>query len=196
MPVNLYSHALLTKYYQVNKMDDELQAIVARSIAISPPIYFQLINQPFYTVAMNEMIKTSLHTAIKNGVYVTEAYKALSRLALQEEDRQGAIDYFLKARPVAGYQDNSGYSLQLGRLYLQAGQVAEAQVSFLDALRTTGLEKRLDEIWAEYKRAKQYKPFLDFCKSAEGEKSSPSSLRSCEPNVSSRWNAMNWHCPT
>jgi tetratricopeptide (TPR) repeat protein len=171
MPVNLHSLSLLTKYYHVNKLDDELQAIVARSITTFPPFYSQLINQPFYTVGMNEMITTSLHTAIKNGVYVTEAYKALSRLALQEEDNQGAIDYFLKARPVAGYQDNSGYSLQLGRLYLLTGQVAEAEGSFLDALKTTGLEKRLDEIWAQYKMAKQYKPFLDFCKSAEGEKS-------------------------
>ena len=137
---------------------------------LHPRSAYQLINPPFYTVAMNEMIKSSLLSAVENGVYAADAYKALSRLALLEEDSQVAVNYFLKAKPVANYLDNSEYFLQLGRLYLMSGKTAEAEEAFLDSLNTTKLAKRMDEIWVQYKKEKQYKPFLDFCKSAEKEK--------------------------
>ncbi|MFC1830821.1 tetratricopeptide repeat protein [Thermodesulfobacteriota bacterium] len=167
MPANLYTHELITKYYYSNKINDKLQAIIYKSLSIYPPLYYQLVNQPFYTLAMNEMIKTSLFKAIDNVAYETEAYKALSDIAILEEDYQTALDYFIKTKPVSKYQDQSSYNLDLGRRYLLAGQLDEAEESFLETIRVNSQEKIFDKIWNHYQKNKRFKEFLSFCKKAK-----------------------------
>lgn len=164
MPVNLYTHSLLTRYYSSRKMTTELNELVGRSIALYPQFYYQLKQQPFYSLAMNEMLKNSLQTAIDSGVYVEPAYGVLSALALQEEDYPGAIGYFLKTRKVTPYKDNTGYDLRLGELYLKAGRYAEAEQSFVDSLKTVDREGRLENIWNIYRSREAFTEFLAFCK--------------------------------
>jgi tetratricopeptide (TPR) repeat protein len=167
MPVNMYSLALLTKYYLSKNMTAEVHATVGRSISLYPPLYYQLIRQPFYSMAMNEMLKKSLFTAIENGVYVEQAYKVLSNLAVKEEDYPAAIVYFQKSKLFRPYGDNSGYDLQLGNLYLQTDQFAEAESSFLESLQTTDKESRLNEIWNSYNAKKRYSEFMQLCKGVD-----------------------------
>ncbi len=172
MPTNIYTHTLLTRYYLSRNMTKELNHIIGQSISISPPLYFQLKRQTFYSMAMNEMLKASLQSAVEKGIYLKSALKALADLALQEEDYSAAISYFLQTRPISPYQDNSGYYLQLGGLYLRAEQFAEAAESFAIALKTTGRDGRLGEIWRKYSSLKLFREFLSFCKSIKTEKSS------------------------
>ncbi len=170
MPVNLYSHALLTKYYLSKNMTAEVHAIVGRSISLYPPLYYQLIRQPFYSMTMHEMLKKSLFSAIENGVYVEGAYKVLSDLAVKEEDYPAAIGFFQKSKLFRPYRDNSGYDLQLGNLYLQTDQFTEAQNAFLESLQTSDKEGRLNAIWNSYNGRKRYNEFMLFCKGISDER--------------------------
>lgn len=167
MPVNLYTHSLLTRYYYSRKMTAELNELVGKSIALYPQLYYQLKQQPFYSLAMNEMLKNSLRTAIDGGVYVESAYRVLSDLALQEEDYQGAVGYFLKTRTVIPYKDNTGYDLRLGELYIKTGRYAEAEQSFVDSLKTADREGRLESIWNIYRSREAFTEFLNFSKKVD-----------------------------
>lgn len=164
MPVNLYTHSLLTSYYYSREMTAELNELVGRSISLYPHFYYQLKQQPFYSLTMNEMLKNSLQTAIEGEVYAEEAYRVLSDLALQEEDYQGAIGYFLRTRTVIPYKDNTGYDLRLGELYIKAGRYPEAEQSFVDSLKTADREGRLERIWNIYRNREAFNEFLVFCK--------------------------------
>jgi tetratricopeptide (TPR) repeat protein len=144
-------------------MTSELNNIIGRSINLYPQLYNQLKQQPFYSMAMNGMLKKSLQTAVENGVYVNSAYNALAELALQEEDYHAAIRYFVQTRPTVPYRDNSRYDLQLGGMYLRAEQFPEAEDSFLETLKTEDRERRLNEIWSQYKNRKKFSEFLSFC---------------------------------
>ncbi len=164
MPVNLYTFTLLAQYYLSKQMTAELYEAVGSSIRLYPPLYYQLRDQPFYSLAMNEMLKKSLLAAIENGVYVESAYRVLSDLALQEEDYRGAVDYYRKTRTVTPYKDNSGHDLRLGALYLRAGQFDAAEQSFVESMNSPDRERRLQEIWKLYKNSRAFNEFLIFCK--------------------------------
>lgn len=167
MPVNLYTHELFTRYYLSRKMTAELHGLVTQTIGIYPPIYYQLIRQQFYSLAMNEMLKKALLEAIDSGIYVEEAYAVLADIASKEGDYSGAIDYFIKSKKIKPYKDNSAFDLQLGRLYLQAGRFAEASESFLLALQTPERESRFDTIWSSYRKDKLFNEFLALCEGIE-----------------------------
>lgn len=168
MPANIYSHTLLTEYFISRKMDDELIDIVSRFVRIYPQLYNQLKRRPVYSESMDEMLKSSLQGAVDDGVYVRQAMEALADLALKEEDYERAISYIIQARPEKLYRDTSSYDLRLGRLYTQAGNYAEAEHSFLAALKTLDKEQRLNAIWHHYKSKKLFAEFLGFCKKVDG----------------------------
>lgn len=167
MPVNLYTQALLTKYYYANNMTDELNSIIGESVAIYPPLYFQLRQQPFYSTELDAMLKKSLNAAIARDVFPDNAYLALADLAQREENYQEAISYLLLARPVTPYRDNSAFDLKLADAYLQAGMLTEAEKSFLASLKTPDREKRLNAIWGRYNARKNCSEFLSFSRKIE-----------------------------
>lgn len=172
MPVNIYAHSLLTKYYHSRKMTDELTGIVGQSVSLYPPLYSQLKQQPFYSMTMNEMLKKSLLKAVEDGVHVVPALKALADLARQEGDYPAAIAYTLQAKPIAPYKDHSKYYLDLGELYLKAEKISLAEHAFLSSLTTKHQEERLEAVWHKYKKKKYFNEFLNFCKSVQIERRS------------------------
>ncbi|BHH84227.1 tetratricopeptide repeat protein [Desulforhopalus sp. 52FAK] len=170
MPANLYTFSLLTKYYHRKNMTEELQEIVGESVRHYPPIYFQLLNQPFYSMAMNEMLKTSFQDAIDQDIYTNNALKGLSDIYEREGDLSKAIEFYTQAIPKPSpNKDISSYYVRLGRLYLKNGQIEEARVAFLDSLKTKERENRLRQIWSYYNREKRYPEFIQLMTDAENE---------------------------
>lgn len=170
MPVNLYTHKLLIKYYHTKKMEDRLRHVVADLIYLSPSFYFQLDRLPFDTSGMNKKIKNALLKAVANKVKSADAYKALSDVAAQEEDYKRAIEYFLQARSSFSHRNISAYYFQLGKLYLNTKQFNGAGESFLASLKTIDRDNRLRNIWLQYERNNFLQEFLNFTKRVTDEK--------------------------
>jgi len=162
MPVNIYTHELLIKYYYAREMEDDLQRAVGDLIYLSPPFYFQLKRLPFFTSSLNDIVEKSLVKSVGNGVRVADAYKALSALALQAEDSKTAVDYFVQTRSDFTLRNLSSYYFQLGKLYIYAKHFTEAEYSFIESLKVIDRENRLKEIWSQYARKKYFKEFLLF----------------------------------
>lgn len=167
MPTNLYTNTLLIKYYNSKGMEKERAQSIGYAVSLKPSLYNQLKRQTYYSLDLNEMLKESLHQALENGVYVVDALKALSDIAVLEGDYPAAINYYLQAKPVTPYKDHSRYYYQLGRLYLKAKKPGDAIEPFLESIKTKDKEKRLEEIYRSYLRHDFLYEFLGFTKEIE-----------------------------
>ncbi|MBL4901144.1 MAG: tetratricopeptide repeat protein [Desulfocapsa sp.] len=176
MPTNLYSLSLLTKYYYSRGMVEDLSSIISKSISMYPALYFQLKQQPFYNDTMNQMIHSSLFTAVENELYEEAAYRALADLALRTDNYKDAIEYYNRSMAGSPYKDTSGGYLHLGRLYLKASQWENGEQAFIKALKTGDRIKLLERIRHSYKNEKHPDKFLPFVNRIEKMYSLPESV--------------------
>jgi len=151
----LYHYALAFYLHQQNKKQ-ELFQIVKNLVHIYPTVYGKLKKEAFWTPELNQAAKKGLYQAIDEDIAPWYAYTTLSSLLAQEKDWANAISLYQKALDFQPTGNTSGSSFHLGRLYLESGQLEEAEESFLKALSTSQTrEKDLENLYRFYK-AKDY----------------------------------------
>ncbi len=171
MPVNLYVQTLLTKYYRDRNMPDKVMDSIEYSVYLSPLLYYQLRQQPFYTLSMNSGIRKALKRRIEENIGVYTCYKVLA--AIEEEERNYHEAALFHEKTLEGMPSSrrSTWYYQAGRLYLKAGMTAKAEEAFLKSLKTEKRPDRLREIYGIYEYSQRFTDFLTFCdKAGQGER--------------------------
>ncbi len=166
MPVNLYVQKLLTKYYLDRSMPDKVMDSVEFSVYLSPSLYYQLRQQPFYSLSMNSGIKKALKRRIEENIGVDECYKVLAAIEENEENYRAAAAFHEKTLEWLPPDQRSTWYYQAGRLYLKAGMAAKAEEAFLKSLKTEKRPDRLRDIYRIYEYSKRFNEFVTFCNKA------------------------------
>lgn len=170
MPTNLYAVSLFIRYFDTRKLVRQRDEMVLRSIYLSPSLFYQLRNQPFYNLELEQKLKVVLLDSVRDNVFPEQAYRALSDISRREGDLHSAIKYFKKTKPQDEYGDRSGYFLALGNLQLEAKQYQAASTSFLTGLEKGSVHerrKRMNTVYYYYHRKKEYSAFLKLCDEVE-----------------------------
>jgi len=129
----LYNSAFARYLYQHGENEKFLRVI--RTLArIYPPSYYDLKEQPFWSIAVKEAVKDGLQQAIKEDISPKNTHRIISTLLADDEEWNEAIAHYREALLHQEFNNTSGDYIHLGRLYLKNGQPEDAELSFFRAL--------------------------------------------------------------
>lgn len=169
-PAGIETHYMFLRYLRDHSMQTKMDEIAERLVRIYPLAYNSLKKEQFYSKEIEKAVQKGLHEAIEEGNFSDDAYMALSDIELEQGNIQQAVSYYSDALKDETSARSSGNYLQMGRLFLKAGELSKATDAFLIAARESAdRDLILRQLWGMYQAEKQYRPFLEFCKTAEHE---------------------------
>ena len=141
-----------TRYLYERGEAEGLLGVIVNLSRIYPPVYGQLKKEPFWSSAAERAVKQGLEKAIEEDMNSREAHLALSTLMAEDKDFAGAIFHYREALNDPRAVESSGDYLHLGGLYLESGQLDEAEDSFFKALSISdNIEGSLNRIHGAYR---------------------------------------------
>lgn len=169
-PNSIGYHYAAARYLHQQGRSQALLPVVTSLARIYPSAYNHLKKEAFWSPEVKEAVKEGLQQAIQEENEVRNTHIILSALLADEEDWDGAISHYEKATDDQDGAENPGNYSSLGRLYLQNGQLEEAEQSFLKALSMSdNREKDLERLYGVYKTggcAGQFFPFYERARTA------------------------------
>lgn len=164
-----YSFAL---YLDEQNNKDLLMQTIRNMARIYPQTYYEIKKEPFWSPEASKAFKNGLKQAIDEKISLRSAHMVMSALLSKENDWPTAINHYKTALTYQANDNNSGNYLHLGRLYLENGQLKEAEEVFLKALTVSReREKHLKHLYWVYKKMghlKEIDPFFQRIKNRLG----------------------------
>ena len=148
----LYYYALARYLHRYNKTQ-ELLKVISNLVHIYPSVYSHIKKEAFWSLEVKEAVKRGLKQAIDDEINIQNAHIAMSSLLAGESDWAGAVSHYQKSLDCQSTEIHSGNYLHLGRLYLENGQLGEAEKCFLKGISISETrEKDLESLFGIYKR--------------------------------------------
>lgn len=133
-PNSISNHYTLARYLYQRKQTEELPEVVTTLTRIYPSIYNRLKKEDFWSPAVREAAKKGIKQAIEQRTDLRNAHGIFSSILVEENDWAGAISQLQKASVHQAFFNSSSHYSHLGRLFLENGQVEEAEKAFIEAL--------------------------------------------------------------
>gem|GEM_PF-2943935 len=133
-PNSISNHYTLARYLYQQKQTEELPEVITTLTRMYPSGYNRLKKEAFWSPAVREAAKKGIEQAIEQRADLRNAHSTLSSILVEEKDWAGAISQLQKASAHQPFFNNSGHYSHLGRLFLENGQVEEAEEAFIEAL--------------------------------------------------------------
>ncbi len=152
-PNGIGYHYALARYLYQQGETEQLLPVITKMAQIYPPVYAHLKQEPFWSSDVKEALKKGLEQAMEQqGRAVENAHMAFYALLVDEEDWANAISHYQKALALRETDAQSRDYMQLGRLYLENGQLQDAQENFLTALSMSAdRERDLEALYNAYR---------------------------------------------
>jgi tetratricopeptide (TPR) repeat protein len=151
-PNSISYHYALARYLDQQGETEQLIPVVTNLARIYPPACSHLKNEAFWSQQVKGAVKSGLAQAIEKGRAPEQAHMALYALLVDEEDWAGAISHFQEALALRETGAQSSDYLQLGRLYLESGQLQDAEENFVTAIALSADRDRdLEGLYRAYK---------------------------------------------
>ncbi|HEA65716.1 MAG TPA: tetratricopeptide repeat protein [Desulfobacterales bacterium] len=152
-PNSIYYHYPLARYLNEQNNKDLLMQTIRNMARIYPQTYYKIEKEPFWSSEASKAFKSGLKQAIDEKISLRSAHMVMSILLSKENDWSTAINHYKTALTHQADENNSGNYLYLGRLYLENGQLKDAEEIFLKALtRSREKEKHLKHLYWVYKK--------------------------------------------
>ena len=152
-PNGVLIHLTFARYLHGQKKVELLLELVSNMARIYPPVYNYIKKEKFWYQDVKVAVKSGLQQAIDQGIDRRSAHISMSYLLAEEKDWQGAILHYQKALAYRKINNSSGNYLHLGRLYLENGQLEEAEKFFFKAISISQTsEKDLEALFWVYKK--------------------------------------------
>ena len=151
-------------HYLFRHDDTEALFQIVRSMArIYPEAYTFLKKEPLWSAPVKEAVQLGLLDAIKQGMLIERAHRAMSVMLADDEEWGQAIVHYQKALELNEDNISEKDYITLGRLYLQNNQAKEAEINFIKALYlSTSTEKSFADIARIYKDGTRIDDFYAF----------------------------------
>ena len=158
------------KYLNESRKLSRLPEAIQNLMGIYPPDYFRLRKESFYSEHLDPYVKQGLKTALKNDVLLRVATKALSDFHVKVGDYPQGISFYQIYLSMDASKNSSNDYLDLGRLYLEQGQVDQSYSAFRTALEKSGNKSHdLKRIYLVFKKANMHELFLSFLTHVDGQ---------------------------
>ena len=131
-PNGITYHYALARYLHRAGKQEELMAAVRALARIYPPSWRHLKKEAFWSSPIIEAFKVGLHDVINIKNSSHDARRNMSYMLAEEKEWEAAIDYYTQA--ISHANKSAGDYFYLGLLYLQKGQLQEAENNFLNGL--------------------------------------------------------------
>ncbi|MDL2121929.1 MAG: tetratricopeptide repeat protein [Deltaproteobacteria bacterium] len=153
-PNGVLIHFAFVRYLYWQKKKELLLEVVSNMARIYPPVYNFVKKEEFWSQdVIMEALKNGLQQAIDERIDRRLAHMSMSFLLAGEKDWQGAIIHYQKALAYQEINNNSNNFFHLGRLYLENGQLEEAENFFFKAVSISRTrEKDLEGLFWAYKK--------------------------------------------
>ena len=152
-----YRYAL-ARYLHRRGEQESLVSAVHTLARIYPPSCRHLKREPFWSPAIAEACKGGLREAIDGKTSLREAHRIMAYILAEEKEWEGAITHYREA--VRGVYNSAGDYMQLGLLYLQNGQLEEAEDNLLKCLNISRTrDQDLERLYGIYTRRGYYNEF-------------------------------------
>ncbi len=152
-PNGVLIHFTLARYLYWQKKKELFLEIVSNMARIYPLVYNFVKKEEFWSQDVMEAVKNGLQKAIDEGIDRRLAHMSMSSLLAGEKNWQGAILHYQKALACQEINNSSNNYLHLGRLYLENGQLEEAENFFFKATSISRTrEKDLEGLFWAYKK--------------------------------------------
>ena len=162
-PNGITSHYAMAAYLFRHGNMQALIPIVRALAGMYPPVYNYLIKEPLWSPSVKEAVKHGLVDAINNHISMVTAHKSMSSLLAEDKQWADAILHYQKALELSDNRISGKDYIQLGSLYLNNGQIEDAEVCFIKSLYvSTPIEKALQTIGRCYKNSNHIDEFYAF----------------------------------
>jgi tetratricopeptide (TPR) repeat protein len=162
-PNGIRYHYALAYYLFQKKKDQELIQAITHLVRIYPGAYRNLKREVFWSPQLNQSAKKGMQQAINEGVDPRNTQMILSSLLAEEKDWTGAITRYQKALGHKSANNTSANYFHLGRLYLNNGQLEEAEERFNKAFALSrNREKDLETLYQIYRANGYFKELHGF----------------------------------
>ena len=152
-PNSIYYHYALVRYLNEQNNKDLLMQTIRNMARIYSQIYYKIKKEPFWSSEASKAFKIGLKQAIDEKISLRSAHKVMSDLLSKENDWPRAINHYKNALTYQENANNSGNYLHLGYLYLENGQLKDAEEIFLKALTMSReKEKHLKHLYRVYEK--------------------------------------------
>jgi tetratricopeptide (TPR) repeat protein len=167
-PNGITSHYAMASYLFRHGNMEALIPIVRALAGMYPPVCSYLIKEPLWSPSVKEAVKQGLVDAINNHISMVSAHMSLSSFLAEDKEWPDAILHYQKALELEDDKISGKDYIQLGSLYLNNGQIKEAEVSFIKGLYvSTAFENTLQAIGHIYKNSNHRDEFFEFYQEVE-----------------------------
>ena len=159
-----YQYNLAFVKYLSQKEEKELLLKTVNHLAqIYPQAYGSIKKESFWSSDIKEAFKTGLKQATRKKHLSLSAHAALSSLFFEEKSFSDAIYHYQRGAIFQKKFNPIKYYTHLGKLYLQNGQLRDAEESFFNLVSNSkDIEKTMADLYNIYKKKGDTEKFIRF----------------------------------
>ena len=152
-PNSIYDHYALARYLNEQNNKALLMQTNQNMSRIYPPTYYKIKKEPYWSSEASKAFQKGLNQAIEEKISLRNTHMVMSALLAGDKNWPAAINHY-KAALIRQPDDNgAGNYLHLGRLYLENGQMKEAEEIFLKGITMSrNREDDLEDLYWRYKK--------------------------------------------
>ena len=163
-PAGITIHYEILKYMAIHKITQGFDEKLKETVSIYPQAYNYLKKEKFYTPDLLKVMEEGVLAAVENGTTLRVSYGVLSSIYQKMGDADKAAEAYEKM--ITFHPEKNGYAnyLQLGQLYLMAGEIPSAHEMFLKGVTLSPHRSRaLRQIYRYYRNAEDLEGFMTTC---------------------------------
>lgn len=167
-PAGIAVHQAWARYLHGKGRTEEIPDLVRHLLAIYPPFYPTLKNEPYFMPGLLTDAAEGLKNAVQTGVRPRDALRYLSQLSRDQDNPAGAIDFFEAYLAYDPEENTANDFIHIGSLYLTDGRYEDVSGLFIRALAVADdPDPVLSRIYRIFKSQNQGIRFLSFADDLE-----------------------------